>query len=58
MRKLHNQEFHNLNSSPNSSKIIQIEDNYMGGAHIKRAEMKRAHKILVVKPEGKKSLMR
>jgi hypothetical protein len=53
-RKLHNEELHNLYSSPNI--IIMIKSRRMRGAgHVARMGVKRfAYRISVVKPEGKR----
>jgi hypothetical protein len=55
-RKLHNEELHNLYSSP--SKIIMIKSRRMGWAgHVaRRWEKRNACRILVGKPEGKSPL--
>jgi hypothetical protein len=58
LRKLHNEELHNLHSSPNISKVIEIKDNEMGGTCSRRAETKDACTVLFVKPEENKSLTR
>jgi hypothetical protein len=57
-RKLHNEELHNLYSSP--SRIRMMKSRMMGWAgYVARIEIKRnACRILVGKPEGKKSLER
>jgi hypothetical protein len=55
-RKLHNEELHNLYSSPNT--ITMIRSSRMGcGGHVARMEVTRnAYRILVGKPEGKRPL--
>jgi hypothetical protein len=52
-RKLHNEELHNLYSSPNILRMIRpMRIRYKG--HVARMGKKRnAYKILVRKPEGK-----
>jgi hypothetical protein len=58
LRKLYNEEFHNLNPSPNI--IRMIKSRRMGWAgHVARMEAKRiAYRVLVGKPEGKGPLGR
>jgi hypothetical protein len=57
-RKLHNEELHNLYSSPNI--IRTIKSNRMGRAgHVARMrEMRNVYRIMVGKPEGKRPLGR
>jgi hypothetical protein len=57
-RKLHNGELHNLNSSPDI--IGQIKSRKMRWAgHVARmGEERKAYRVLVGKPEGKRSLGR
>jgi hypothetical protein len=56
-RKLHNEELHNLYSSPDI--IRQIKSRRMRWAgHVARMEEEKVYKILVGKPEGKKPLGR
>jgi hypothetical protein len=57
-KKLHNQELHNLHSSP--SIIRMIKSRWMRWAvHVERiGAMRNAHRILVGKPERKRSLGR
>jgi hypothetical protein len=56
-RKLHNEELHNLYSSPNI--IRMIKSRRMGWAgHVLRIREKNAYRILVGKPEGKRPLGR
>jgi hypothetical protein len=57
-RKLHNEELHNLYSSPRI--IRMIKSRRMGEAfHVARMDGKRnAYRILVGKPEGKRPLRR
>jgi hypothetical protein len=56
-RKLHNEELHNLYSSPN---IIRMKSKRMRWAgHVARmGETRNAYRILVGKPEGKRPLGR
>jgi hypothetical protein len=57
-RKLHNKELHDLYSSP-SIIIINKSGRIRWAGHVSRMEEKRnAHKLLVVKPEGKRPLGR
>jgi hypothetical protein len=53
-RKLHNEELHNLYSSPNI--IIQVKEDEMGRACSTNGEKRNAYTILVGKPEGKNHL--
>jgi hypothetical protein len=52
--KLHNEELHNLHTSPNI--IRMTKSNMMRWAHM--GEIRNAYKILVSKPEGKRPLGR
>jgi hypothetical protein len=55
-RKLHNEELHNLYSSPTTNRMIKSRR--MGWAgHVARTEI-RMHKILVRKPERRRPLER
>jgi hypothetical protein len=57
-RKLHNEELHNLYSSPSIIRIIKSRRMTCAG-HVARMEEKRnAYRILVGKPEGKRPLVR
>jgi hypothetical protein len=55
-RKLHNEELHNLYSSPSIIKSVMKDE--MGGACSKNGEKKNAFRILVGKPDGNKPLGR
>jgi hypothetical protein len=58
LRKLHNEELHNLYSSPNIIRIIKSRRMRWAG-HVPRMEEKNnAYTILVGKPEGKRPLGR
>jgi hypothetical protein len=55
-RKLHNEELHNLHSSPTIIRLIKSRRTRWAG-HVARIGKKRnAYMILVGKPEGKRSL--
>jgi hypothetical protein len=57
-RKLHSEELHNLYSSPNIVKVIKsMRMRWLGNVAC-IGEMRNVRKILVEKPEGKRSLMR
>jgi hypothetical protein len=57
-RKLHNEELHNLNCSLSAIRIIKTSRMRWAG-HVARMVVKRiAYRILVGKPEGKRSLGR
>jgi hypothetical protein len=56
-RKLHNEELHNLYSSPNIIRIIKARD-VMGGACSTNGKKRNTYRILVGKPEGKRPLGR
>jgi hypothetical protein len=57
-RKLHNEELHNLYSSPNIIRMIKSR-RMRWAEHIARmGEKRNAYKILVGKPEGKRPLGR
>jgi hypothetical protein len=54
-RKLHNEELHNLYSSPNIIRMIKSW-RMRWAVHVARmGEMRNAHRILVGKPEGRKT---
>jgi hypothetical protein len=57
-RKRHNEELHNLYSSPSIIRVIKSRRMRWAG-HVSRMEQKRnAYRILVGKPEGKRPLGR
>jgi hypothetical protein len=57
-RKLHNEELHNLYSSPSIIRIIKLRRMRWAG-HVARIVAKRnVHRLLVGKPEGKRPLGR
>jgi hypothetical protein len=55
-RKLHNEELHNLYSSPDI--IRQVKANEVGGHVAHMGEERKVYKVLVGKPEGKRPLGR
>jgi hypothetical protein len=56
LEKLHNEELHNLYSSPSIIRIIKLRRMRLAG-HVERMrEKKNAYRILVGKPEGKRPL--
>jgi hypothetical protein len=59
-RKLHNEELHNLYSSPNIIRMVKLRRVRWAG-HVERMEKKKkrnAYKVLVENPEGKRPLGR
>jgi hypothetical protein len=57
-RKLHNDELHNLNSSPNVVRMIKSRSMRWAGHVARMVEKRNAYRILVGKPEGKRPLGR
>jgi hypothetical protein len=56
-RKLHNEKLHNLYSSPNIVRVIKSRRmRWMG--HVARMGEERVYRVLVGKPEGKRTLGR
>jgi hypothetical protein len=55
--ELHNEEFHNLYSSPSIIRMIKSRRMRWAG-HVARMERRNAYRILVGKPEGKRPLGR
>jgi hypothetical protein len=56
-RKLHNEEFHDLYSSPSIIRIIKARIRWAG--HVERmGEKRNAYRLLVGKPEGRRPLGR
>jgi hypothetical protein len=54
-RELHNEELHDLNSSPSIIRIKSLRMRWAG--HVARmGEKRNAYKLLVGKPEGKRAL--
>jgi hypothetical protein len=58
LRKLHNEELHNLYSSPSIIRIIKSRRMRWAGHVARMGEKRNAHRILVGKPEGKRPLGR
>jgi transcription termination factor 2 len=56
-RKLHNEELHNLYSSPSIIRIIKSRRMRWAG-HVARMEKRNVYRLLVGKPEGKRPLGR
>jgi hypothetical protein len=54
-RKLHNEKLHNLYSSPNIIRMIKLRRMKCTGHTVRLSEKRNARRILVGKPEGKKS---
>jgi hypothetical protein len=57
-RKLHNQELHNLHSSPNIIRIIKSRRMRWAWHVARMGEKRNAYRILVGKPQGKRPLGR
>jgi hypothetical protein len=57
-RKLHNQELHNLYSSPSIIRIIKSRKMKWAGHVAPMGEKRKVYRLLVGKPEGKKPLGR
>jgi hypothetical protein len=57
-RKLHNEELHELYSSPNIIRIIKSRRMRWAGHVARMGEKKNAYRLLVGKPEGKRPLGR
>jgi hypothetical protein len=57
-RKQHNEELHNLYSSPNIIRMIKSRRMRWAGPVARTGETRNAYRILVGKPEGKKPLGR
>jgi hypothetical protein len=53
-RKLHNEELHNLYSSPNIIRMNMSRRMRYGGHLASTGERKNAYRVLVGKPEGKR----
>jgi hypothetical protein len=57
-RKLHNEELHNLYSSPSIIQMIKSRWIRWAGPVTRMAKKRNACRILIGKPEGKRSLLR
>jgi hypothetical protein len=57
-RKLHNEELHNLYSSPSIIRVIKLRRMRWAGHAARMGERRNAYTILVGKPEGKRPLGR
>jgi hypothetical protein len=57
-RKMHNEELHNLYSSPSIIRMIKVKEDEMGRACSTHEAKRNAYRILVEKPEGKRPLER
>jgi hypothetical protein len=57
-RKLHNEELHNLYSSPSIIRMINSRRMRWSGYVARMREKRNAYRILVRKPEGKRPLVR
>jgi hypothetical protein len=57
-RELHNEELHDLYSSPSISRIIKLRRMRWAGHVARMGEKRSAYRLLVVKPEGKRPLGR
>jgi hypothetical protein len=57
-RKLHNEELHNLYSSPNIIRIIKSRRMRWAGHVARMGEKRNAYRVLVGKPEGRRPLGR
>jgi hypothetical protein len=58
LEKLHNEELHNLYSSPNISRMIKSRRMRWVGHVAGMREKRNAYRIMVGKPEGKRPLGR
>jgi hypothetical protein len=57
-RKLHNEELHNLNSSPNIIRTLKSRKMRWAGYVARMEEKRDADRVLVEKPEGRRPLGR
>jgi hypothetical protein len=57
-RKLHNEELHDLYSSPSIIRIIKVRRMRLASHAARMGEKRNAYRLLVGKPEGKRSLGR
>jgi hypothetical protein len=58
LRKLHNEELHDLNFTPSIIRIIKSRRIMWVGHVTRMGEKRNAYRLLVGKPEGKRSLRR
>jgi hypothetical protein len=58
LRKMHNEELHNLYSSPNIIRIIKSRRMKWAGHVTRMRESRNIYRILVGKPEGNRPLER
>jgi hypothetical protein len=58
LEELHNEELHNLYSSPNIIRMIKSRRIRWAGHVARRGETRTAYRIVVGKPEGKRPLGR
>jgi hypothetical protein len=57
-RKMHNDELHNLSSSPNIFRVIKSRKMRLVGHVARMGEGRRVYRVLVGRPEGKRPLGR
>jgi hypothetical protein len=57
-RKLHNEELHNLNSTPDIIRQVKSRRMRWAGHVVRMGEERKVYKVLVGKPEGKRPLGR
>jgi hypothetical protein len=57
-RKLHNEELHNLSSTPSIIRIIKMRRMRWVGHVARMGEKKNVYRLLIGKPEGKRPLGR
>jgi hypothetical protein len=57
-RKLHNEELHNLHTSPSIIRIIKSRRMRLAGHMARMGEKRNVYRLLVGKPEGKRLLGR
>jgi hypothetical protein len=57
-RKLHNEELHDLYSSPSIIRIIKVRRMRWAGNVARMVEKRNAYRLLVGKPEGRRPLGR
>jgi hypothetical protein len=57
-RKLHNEELHNLYSSPSTIRIIKSRRMTWAGNVVQMGEKRNVYRLMVGKPEGKRPLGR